>query len=164
MEPDGVVIDEVNEREEAYKKLLEFMTFASSEHFRAVAMETAKSNPTFFIKALEKNGYSFDDAVIKNKAPLSDSKNPVNLFHPEYGTVAIMLKDILPIAYHIKETKKVNAIKAFREVTGFGLKQAKTYCDSFEDWLVNVGLYHIKNSNQELIHEIQKLSFTINLR
>ena len=114
---------------EAYKKLLDFMTKATPDHFKAVAMETARSNPEFFISALEKNGYS-----------LSDDGNNVttewgfNIFKDgvKKDNVRLTIDQIKEIVrqydYH-NGGKKVNAIKRCREITGKGLYEAKAVCD-----------------------------------
>lgn len=125
---------------EAYKKIIDYLPNADAEHLRRVALETAKSNPEFFIKALSKIGVDVENySPEKNPVGVSSSNMPSMVA----GTITVRAQhthshedyyfspqEWFGVAEGIAEGKRVHAIKAFRQATGTGLKEAKEAVDN----------------------------------
>jgi len=78
------------------------------------------------------------EAFLLDEIPCKDEKTSVDYY---IGFVEVTKEVIDEIEDHVRSNRKLNAIKLVREVTGFGLQEAKT-------WVENYGIYDVHHPHQ----------------
>ena len=89
---------------------------------------TQFENANDFDKAIE-----YYNRVLDIDANHSDAIQGIErLMKYRIGSTYVSRQDMLAIENHIKNNEKIQAIKLVRELTGFGLEEAKTFVDNYK--------------------------------
>lgn len=140
---------------DSYKEVIDYLLIAQHKELLGIALETAKSNPAFFMKAL---------ALVRERDGISPSTSPTigdlinqNLQSPKkrytidigsMGYVFIDANELISLISNMNtNNKKFEAIKRLRELTGLGLNGAKDIVDYFDN---HIGACQPKNIENEL--------------
>lgn len=122
---------------DSYKEVIDYLPTAQHKELLGIALETAKSNPAFFMKALElvreRDGITPSPTI----GDLINQKlNAVKQYTIDIGSMGYVYIDATELITLISEMnkngKKIEAIKRVRELTGLGLREAKDIVDYFD--------------------------------
>jgi ribosomal protein L7/L12 len=115
MAKEEAVDDFIGQITSQYSEAIDLLT-GKPINYERFAVEVAKSSPSLFVKIAK--SIQFED-----EAPIARKRD---LYEQENERINRYLVDLM------RSNKKVEAIKAYRSMTGTGLKEAKDYCDALQ--------------------------------
>lgn len=107
---------------DAYEQVIDYLANKNDAEMIGIALETAKSNPEFFIRAL--------NTVRSTGAIINLQSTGMWLFGASQSISPAELDSVIRFVGY---KKMVNAIKELRSYTGQGLKEAKDVCDAIRN-------------------------------
>lgn len=122
----------------SYEQVIDF-AYKNSKNFskicELIAVELSKKNPNLFLELSE----SIDLSNIKEESEEVEINQPIRFNFTAInglGSYEVRLTNsqIYSVGTLIEQGKYVNAIKAIREFSGAGLKEAKMICDYLKDF------------------------------
>jgi hypothetical protein len=128
----------------SYMEVIDYLPTAKPDEMVGIALETAKSNPEFFMMALNAirtRGLSNLSNIITNRP---NNNIPVRKYYVATNHLTQFEISATRLIQNIKsnlvmDTKKVSFIKDVRDATVLGLKEAKDFSDFiFDTWSTHV--------------------------
>jgi hypothetical protein len=128
---------------DAYEQVIDYLANKNDAEMIGIALETAKSNPEFFIRALTKVR-STGEIILQNSG----------IWLPS-ATQSISPAELIGVIIFVGHKKMVQAIKELRSYNGQGLKEAKDVCDAIRGQINTVFVF---NKDYDPINDWHNLS------